>query len=166
MEAFLTFLTYVGYVSTIIVIISSITGVVLWARGILPVLLRLGNGLANSKIAVFARADNLSSIKNLLLDSGLFLEKNIVEISTKKDMGRAEGISLYIASWSDWENEIDAILSQKGDKTALMIYAPPGSIPPDQMANLDEKRNVAVANFRGRLLTDIIVSIITRSSTR
>lgn len=168
MEAFLTFLTYFGHVSNIIVLIAAIVGIWLWSQGILRVLYRLGKGLAKSKIAIFAKADNLSSIKNLLLDSNLFLSKNIIDIPEKRDIGRAEDTSLYLVFWPDWKGEIDDILDCKGDKTALIVYAPQqlGFIPKDKMTDLGEHRNVAVTNFRGRLLNDIVVSIITRSSTR
>ena len=82
-----------------------------------------------------------------------------------KDIGKAENVSLFLVFWTDWESEIDSILDKKEDKTALIIYAPPRSIPQEQMVSLDDQRNVTVTNFRGRLLNDIVVSIITRSST-
>jgi len=51
------------------------------------------------------------------------------------------------------------------DKTALIIYAPQelGFISKESMAKLNQKRNVMVTNFRGRLLNDITTSIITTS---
>jgi len=69
---------YTETIETIIFIGLFIYAIVLWGNGIAPVLYRLGNGLANRKIAIFAKGDNRSSLKNLLLDSGLFKEKNMV----------------------------------------------------------------------------------------
>ncbi|MEA3464260.1 MAG: hypothetical protein U9R14_04280, partial [Patescibacteria group bacterium] len=137
--------------------------VVIWFKGILPVLLRIGNGLAKRKIAIFAKNDNLVSLKNLLLDSGLFNKNNISEITTHGDIGIAEKTSIYLIYWHDWSDKIDEILSKVKDGTALVVYAPQelGFIPSDKMARLNEKRNVVVANFRGRLLNDITTSIIT-----
>ena len=56
----------------------------------------------------------------------------------------------------------------KADGTALIIYAPQehGFIPKETMALLDKKRNVVVNNFRGRLLNDIVASMITTSYER
>ena len=165
MDTLIFILNLISHGSTIAFIIIFIIGVVIWFKGILPVLLRVGNGLAKREIAIFARGDNLVSLKNLLLDSGLFKKSNILEISTNGDIGKAEDKTVYLIFWHDWSERIDDILSQVKDKTALIVYAPQelGFIPPDAMAKLNEKRNVMVTNFRGRLLNDITTSIITTS---
>ncbi|MFA7240145.1 MAG: hypothetical protein WC091_08535 [Sulfuricellaceae bacterium] len=152
----------------IIAIAGVIWGCVLWARGILPVIIRLGKGLANRKIALFAKGDNLSSLKKLLTDSGLFDEKNICEIANEGDIGRAEQASVYLVHWPDWANAHQKILDKKPDGCALIVYAPGsgGKIPPDVMNELDTHRNTAVTNFRGRLLNDIVTAMITTSYTR
>jgi len=162
METFIEILNYIGYVSTVIVVFSFIAGIILWARGIFPVLLRLGNGLAKRKIALFAKNDNLSSIKSLLADSKLF-RQNIIEISSKDDLGRAEKASVYLVYWHDWADEINDILGKKPDNCPLIVYAPynKGRIPDEQMQNLDGKRNTSVTNFRGRLLNDVVTAMIT-----
>ncbi len=165
MEMLLTILNLVGYISTLIVVIGTIAGVIMWFKGILPALLRLGNGLAKRKIAVFAKTENLTSLKNLLIHSKLFNEKNIIEITKKEDIGIAEGATVYLVYWNDWSENIDKILQQRKDSEALIVYAPdgPGSIPKDKMRLLDGKRNTAVTNFRGRLLNDIVTAMITTS---
>lgn len=57
------------------------------------------------------------------------------------------------------------ILFMKPDECALVVYAPydQGRIPDEQMKKLDGKRHTAVTNFRGRLLNDIVASMITTS---
>jgi hypothetical protein len=146
-----------------IVVVGVGYGIFLWVRGISPALLRLGNGLARRKIAIFAQSDNFSSIKSLLMDSRLFKGKNICSITKKEDIGRAEDATMYLVFWPDWSNDIEDILSQKPDKCALIVYAPydRGRIPDEQMKRLDGKRHTAVTNFRGRLLNDIVASMIT-----
>jgi hypothetical protein len=158
-------LTIIGLIETIILVIGIIWGIVLWGRGIFPALLRLGNGLAKRKIAIFAKGDNLVSLTNLLLDSKLFRRKNIVEITKKEDIGRAECATMYLVFWHDWADDITKILNKKPDECALIVYAPyeKGRIPDDQMRNLDGKRHTAVTNFRGRLLNDIVTAMITTS---
>jgi hypothetical protein len=137
----------------------------LWLRGISPALLRLGNGLAKRKIALFAKSDNASSLKHLLMDSKLFKAKNIIEICQVNDIGRAERATMFLVFWHDWASDIGKILSIKPDECALIVYAPydQGRIPDAQMKDLDGKRHTAVTNFRGRLLNDIVASMITTS---
>ena len=161
----MTILAIIGSIETLILIIGVIWAVTLWIKGISPALLRLGNGLAKRKVAIFAKSDNLFSLKKLLLDSKLFSEKNLCEITKKEDIGIAEQVTLYLVFWHDWADCIDEILRKKPDPCALIVYAPRnlGPIPEDQMRSLDGYRHTAVTNFRGRLLNDIVTAMITTS---
>lgn len=163
MDNLLEYFGVVGTIETIVFTGALIWGVILWARGILPALLRLGNGLAKRKIAVFAKGDNAGSLRDLLTDSRLFRKSNIIEVTTANDVGRAEGASVYLVHWHDWSANMADILGQKPDSCAMVVYAPYelGRIPDVEMKNLDGKRNTAVTNFRGRLLNDIITSMMT-----
>ncbi len=168
METFLNIIAVVGIFETIFLIIAIGYGTFLWIRGIFPALLRLGNGLSKRKIAIFAKGDNVSSLKSLLFDSGLFRQKNIFEITNTNDIGKAEEASVYLVYWHDWADDINQILENKPDKCALVVYAPydKGRISDEQMKNLDGKRHSAVTNFRGRLLNDIVTAMITTSYDR
>ena len=163
MAAALNIVTAVGILEGLIFLIGIVYAFSLWARGILPAILRLGNGLAKRKIAIFAKNDNLTSLKTLLTDSKLFRGRNIYEIAKKEDFGRAEQASVYLVFWPDWTDGVSEILNNKPDECALVVYAPldRGRIPEDQMKQLDAKRNTAVTNFRGRLLNDIVTALIT-----
>lgn len=165
MDTFKEILAVVGAIETILLLFGLMWAISLWIRGISPALLRLGNGLAKRKIAIFAKNDNLSSLKKLLIDSKLFNEKNICEITKKDDIGIAEQTTLYLVFWHDWAECIDDILRKKPDACALIVYAPRnlGPIPEEQMKNLDGHRHTAVTNFRGRLLNDIVTAMITTS---
>ncbi len=164
-ESLLRFITIVGIIDTILLLLILIRAIVLWLTGISPALWRLGNGLAKRKIAIFAKGDNVSSLKSLLLDSKLFRAKNIFEITSTSDLGKSDEASVYLVHWQDWAPDIDDILDKKPDKCALVVYAPYnlGRIPDEQMKNLDGKRHSSVTNFRGRLLNDIVTSMITTS---
>lgn len=168
LEKVLEILNIVGYISTVLVVISFVWGLVLWFKGIFPALLRLGNGLAKRKIAIFAKGDNLSSLKKLLLDSKLFNGKNILEITRKEDVGICEKAGLYLVFWHDCSDYIESILQKKPDECALIVYAPRNlePIPSKQMENLDGHRNTAVSNFRGRLLNDVVTAMITTGYTK
>jgi hypothetical protein len=162
------FLDWVGRAQAAAFVLAILFTIFVLVRGIAPALWRLGNGLARRKIALFAKGDNVSSLRSLLVDSKLIRAKNIVEITTAADIGRAEGASIYLVFWHDWIGAIDAILAQKPDECALVVYAPydKDRIPPDEMKKLDGKRHTAVTNFRGRLLNDIVTSMITTAYER
>lgn len=165
LEAVLTVITYLEYASLLLWLVAILTAVALWIKGILPALLRLGNGLAKRKIVIFAKNENLDSLKTLLADSRLFRGGNIKGVSTLDDMGAAENATLYLVYWRDWGTDIERILQQKKDGDALIVYAPDGarSIPDDKMKLIDMERNASVTNFRGRLLNDIVTAMITTS---
>lgn len=159
------FLDTVGRMSTLIVIISLLYGTVLWFKGILPAVYRLGNGFAKRKIAIFAKGDNYNSLRDLLIDSGLFNKNNICHISKKEDIGACEKSTLYLVYWHDFSDSIDDILNKKPDSCPLIVYSPKNQpfIPQDQVEKIDGHRNTALSNFRGRLLNDIVTSLITTS---
>ena len=165
MEGLKTILDIIGYISTAIVVVSFFWGLWAWFKGIIPALIGLGTGLAKRKIAIFAKGDNLTSMKSLLLDTKLFRKKNIIDIVTINDLGRAESATLFLVFWHDWEENIGQLLSKKADGIPLIVYAPRelGDIPQDYMKQISERRNTTVTNFRGRLLNDIVISMITTS---
>jgi hypothetical protein len=161
----ITILDWVGRVTAVIFLLTLALGIYAWLKGILPALFRLGNGFSKRKIAIFAKGDNLKILMNLLVDTELFDKRNMIDISSGGDFGRAERATLFLIFWDDWQDKIDEILRAKKDNAALVVYAPkgPGSIPPDKFVELNSKRNVMVTNFRGRLLNDIVISLMTTS---
>ncbi len=159
----LTFLEILGIIETIswlAVLVFGVWGII---RGFLPVIIRLGKGLSKRKIAIFAKGDRSKSLEDLLLDSNLFKQKNIKSITSIGDIGKAESVTVFLVFWDDWKTDINRILEKKKDNTALIIYAPvnSGDIPQAQMRQISEQRNVTVTRFRGRLLNDIVISMIT-----
>jgi hypothetical protein len=161
----LDLLDWIGRVTTALFVIGLLVGIYGWSRGIIPAMIRLGNGFAKRKMAIFAKGDHFTSLRDLLVDSKLFKAKNIVQVSSKSDFGRAEQSTLYLVFWPDWQNELTEILQSKKDGHAFIVYAPQesGFIPKQQMSDLSSQRNVMITNFRGRLLNDIVVSMITTS---
>lgn len=160
MKLYMEIINIVGYIGTIWLIISGLIILIGWLKGIWTPVWRLGNGLARRRIAVFAKGDNQESFKNLLLDSSLFNSKNVISITKKEDLGRAEKSTLYLVVWADFGEEITNILNKKRDDTALIIFAEHGKVSPDECKILDEHRNVTLVNFKGRLLNDILISLM------
>jgi hypothetical protein len=153
--------TFAENVATLIFVIGAVYAAYLCAVGVIPVLFRLGN-LRRRKIAIFAKGDASRSLTALFVDAKLFSERKIISITSAADFGRADEATIFIVHWPDWSGELDEILGRKADQTALVVYAPPGDrLPPDLMMRLDQHRHVVLANFRGRLLNDVVSSFIT-----
>jgi hypothetical protein len=150
-----------GGISTLITIIAVLYGIYLFARGIFPVWYRLGMGLSRRKIAVFAE-NEFDGLRNMLVGSGLFQESNVVKVD-KGSIKKATGMTLFLVHWKSFETEIEKILRMKDDSTALIVYAPQneGFIDKTIMEKINQERNSIVVNLRGRLLNDILVSMIT-----
>ena len=165
MDAIVQLIDVVEKIGTVIVILSVLYAAYLWLRGIAPALIRLGNGLSRRKIAIFARGDVCDSLHSLLKDSRLFRHTNLIPIRTRDDIGKAEPASIFLVHYPDFKDDIPAILAKKRDATALVLYAPAGGerVPDEVMARVNSVRNSTVVNLRGRLMNDIVLSMITTS---
>lgn len=160
-----SFFNQVSLLDAIVLVVLIVIAIVTWLSGIAPPLWRLGIGLAQRKVAIFARNENLGSLRDLMVRSRLFKSKNIIEIQTVGDLAVAEDASVYVMYWPDWSNSIDRVLEKKRSSIPMIIYAPfeNGRIPDETMVKIDGHRHTAVTNFRGRLLNDILTAMITTS---
>lgn len=154
---FKNIMAIVGFLSTILI-------VYLCTSNILKTLYRLGRGLAKRNIAIFDAGDSYTSLKAVLIDSKLFKEERIHQIH-QDSIDKAKKYSVFLVHYSVYHNKINEILALKDDSTALIVYAPQdeGRINDDDMKKINNKRNTIVVNFRGRLLNDILISLMTTS---
>lgn len=157
------FFIIVGGVTTLLMIVGCFYTLYVTIKGILPVWYRLGKGLSKRKIAIFAN-EEFDNLKNILIDSNIFKEQNIIKIE-KNSIKKAKSITLLLLHWKSFQSDIDNVLSVKDDSDALIIYAPQeeGLIDKSILSKINRERNSIVVNFRGRLLNDILTSMITTS---
>lgn len=150
-----------GGLATIFTLAGIAVVMYLVLKGIFPVWYRLGLALSRRKIMIFAESD-FDDLQSLLVDSKIFQKKNIVKVE-RKSLKKAEHSSLLLVHWKPFEKEMDSILKLKGDRAALIVYAPQseGFIDKDSLEKINLERNTIVVNFRGRLLNDILTSMIT-----
>lgn len=150
-----------GGISTLITLVAVLYGIYLFVRGIFPVWYRLGMGLSKRKIAVFAE-NEFDDLRDMLVESGLFQKENVIKIE-KQSIKKAQGMTLFLMHWKGFESEIEKILEMKNLETALIVYAPQGEgfIDRSIMERISQERNSIVVNLRGRLLNDILVTMIT-----
>lgn len=134
--------------------------------GVFPVLARLGWALSKNKIAIFADVNEFDNLQKMLTDSGLFKKKNICRID-QTSIKAAESMDLFVLHWACFKDHLDDVLNIKDDSVGLVVYAPRdssggGSVRNGTLEKMNSKhRNVTLVNFRGRLLQDIFVSMIT-----
>ena len=150
-------------ITTITVMVGFINLVIIIIKGISPVCYRLGLGLSKRRIAIFAE-EGYTELKNLLINSKIFKEKNIIQID-RRSIKRAENETIFLIYWKDFDKNLDEIINLVKNTTALIIYAPrqDGLIDDASMEKINAESNAVVVNFRGRLLNDILTSMITSS---
>jgi hypothetical protein len=160
---FWAFWSIVGHVMTAITLVGVVVIVVGCVAGFVPVLIRLGMSLWRRKIAIFAHGDAMLNLRRHLDKSRLFSSRNIIEISTSEALPDTNGAGVMLVYWPQWADRLPELLTAKKDSTSLILYAPQagGLLPREAIALLEEHRNVMLCNFRGRLLNDLLISMIT-----
>lgn len=160
------FFIVVGGLATILMIFSFLYVSYLVIKGVFPVWYRLGIGLSKRKVAIFGSVEVFESIKASLTDSKIFKEKNVVHIKLD-NIDKAKDETIFLVDWETFENKIEQVFSaRKNHQTAIVIYAKPASVPNEKMSDIANRANTVVVNFRGRLLNDILTSLITTSYDR
>lgn len=155
------FFIIVGGISTLVMIVTFFYAAYVVISGVLPVWVRLGYSLSKKKIGLFAEQD-FASLKGLLVDSGIFKEKNIEQI-TVDSIAKGEKHTMMLVNYVEFKDKVEEIIKYKKDSDALIVYSPhsAGPIKPELMSKINEQRNSIVVNLRGRLLNDILISMIT-----
>ena len=154
-----------GFIDDVIALVILIGVIALVLAGIIPALYRLGNGLSRKKIAIFAKPQAYGELRQLLLESGLFWSRNIIPAHSPNAIDSASKANVFLVFWPDWAESIDVMMSRRKPSAPVVVYAPDGpkSIPAPILKELDNHRHTSVTNFRGRLLNDLVTSMITSS---
>ena len=152
-----------GAISILITIAMAMIGFYTIIKGVLPIWIRLGLGLSNRKIAIYAEKD-FDSLKSLFVDSGIIKEENIHKIASDS-LSKGENYTIMLVNFPEFNDKIEDILKYKKDSDALIIYAPQnsGRIDEKTLESINSHRYSIIVNLRGRLLNDIVNSMITTS---
>ncbi|MNE89101.1 hypothetical protein D3C80_1864830 [compost metagenome] len=69
---------------------------------------------------------------------------------------------MMLVNYNEFDSKIEDILRFKKDSDALIVYVSNGvRVPQNIMDSINNHRNSIVVTFRGRLLNDIVTSLIT-----
>lgn len=162
---FTTFISIVGFVTTVISVVIILTTLISWLLGIYPLLKRFGLARWKRKIAIAADNDMYSSLKNDLVKAEVFREKNICQIKGNS-LSQIKDSSLVLIHYQSFkEDEIKTILRNKQNKAGFIFYfpefSPPDTMIPKEMLNeINNEPFTTVVNFRGRLINDIVTTMI------
>lgn len=163
-------LFWVGAIGTLISFAGAIAFFIAWLRGIVPVAYRLGIGLTKKKIAIFAQGDEANSLASLLENTKLFpkplfgKDENVKLICIEEDWGDAQNCNLFLIHRNIGDDQIVKLIGRfENNRRIFIVYAPP-SLPrlSDEVTNaINRQKYASIANHRGRLLNDIVTSMIT-----
>lgn len=155
----------VGIATTLFAIGLFFWAVISWSMGVFPLFLRLGFGRWSRKIAIIANDEKYSSLKTDLIDTGVFREKNIYQIKNGA-LSKVKDVSLALVHYQSFsEEEITTILNNKKPNAGFIFYfpefTPPATvIPTNVMNNINSHQFTTVVNMRGRLMNDIMVTLL------
>jgi hypothetical protein len=153
----------VGGFTVLVAIIGLIYRITSMILGLSPLIFRVGKALWRRKIAIIANSEAFSSLNETLSDSGIFKRKNIIHI-TPENIDKIKSYSIILVDWESCTDNIEKVFTaRKSDMTAVIISANAGAIPRERMPQIANKSNTVVVNFKGRLLNDILNSLITTS---
>lgn len=154
--------TFVSTAVTLVSLIFILYAIYATIRGLLPVLIRLGYSLWQKRIIIFADNDMAAELQRLINDSGLF-NRSRIQVAGQNDVENARKANVVLVYWRDVQSYIDEIVRNRSEHAALIIYAPhrDGPIPGEVLNSLERRKHVTVCNFRGRLMNDVLTSMMT-----
>jgi hypothetical protein len=167
MDAVKTFLEIVGLITTAVSILLVLVTAFGWALGIAPLMYRLGLGRWSRKISIAAEGNTFTSLRSDLIESGVFREKNIQQIS-KNTLSNAKDANLMLVHYGSFtEAEIKTIVANKKSSAGMVVYfpdfSPTNRIPDDVSKLINNEPHSVLVNFRGRLINDVLVTLLSTS---
>lgn len=161
------FLEFVGLITTAISVLVFLTAVIAWFLGISPLLYRLGLGRWRRNIKILANTENFNSLKGDLVDSGIFRSKNIDQISDQ-NLSKVKDSNLLLLHYKSFTaDQVKTILKNKKAMAGMVVYFPDFSttnkIPEDISKLINDEPHCVVVNFRGRLINDVLVTLLSTS---
>jgi len=166
-EAIRTFLEIVGTLTTLVAVLTFFGAVIAWILGISPLLYRLGLGRWRRKISVLADSNNFSSLNDDLVTSGVFRAKNIEHV-TDKNLSKVKDSNLLLVHYGSFDaSQIKTIISNKKSSAGMVVYfpdfSPTNRIPDDVLKLINDEPHCVLVNFRGRLINDILITLLSTS---
>ena len=140
--------------------------VALAIMGLIKPAYRFGKAIAWKKVFIVSDSETRHDLRCDLERSGLIKHKNILEKS-KGQTGELRGARLLIVDFNYLgADEVLRIVSAKCPDCGVLVYAKPGSIKSDCTEKLNLYQHVSVVNFRGRLVNEVLLLLLSTSFTK
>lgn len=153
----------IGGLTVVFAAIGIIYRIVCMTLGVTPLVFRVGKAIWRRKIAIVGSSESFKILNECITDSGIFKNRNVVHITTE-NIDKVKEYSILLVDWETSSSKIDQIfVARKNHNTAVIVFAKAGTIPQEKMPEIANKSNTVVVNFKGRLLNDILNSLITTS---
>lgn len=168
LQVFRLFLEAVGGLTIIFSLTLSIWAIISWSMGIFPLFLRLGFGRWSRKIKIAANGDVYKSLKDDMKNTGIFRKGNIEQI-TSNSLAKIEEAGLVLVHYPSFtEEEIRRMVSLKKSSAGFIFYfpefnPPTNVIPTEMLKVINNEPFATVVNFRGRLMNDIVTTLLSTS---
>lgn len=167
MEVVKAFLEVVGLLTTLVAVLAFFATVVAGILGISPLLYRLGLGRWRRKITVLADGDGYNSLKDDLVTSGVFRAKNIDHV-TNKSLSKVKESNLLLVNYGSFDaKQIKTIIKNKNASAGMVVYfpdfSPTNRVPDDVLKLINDEPHSVLVNFRGRLINDILITLLSTS---
>lgn len=155
--------SYIGALTLFIGIVGAVYRIACFFLDVSPIVIRFGLALRNRDIAVFANVERYASLSATITGSKIFKAQNVFPVQPE-NIDAAKSRSIFLVDWESFGEKIEEIFrARRSDQVPIVIYAKPGVIDRDVMNDVSNRANTVVVNARGRLLNDLVTSLVTTS---
>ena len=151
-------LAIIGALSVIAVVVCAFTRLGKAAR-------RFGLALYGKKVMIVANIEDYGNLEEDLSDSGLIERKNILHISDQQLSKTRDALLLIVVYGYLGEEDFKNVVNGKSARCGLIVHCPPekGRISDEEMNLLSKSKFTALCNFRGRLVNDVLLMMLSTS---
>jgi hypothetical protein len=154
----------IGVLTTLVALLALVVNFAGWLLGIAPLMKRLGLGRWYREICVVAGKE-YKDLETDLVNSGVFRGKNIRQVSLK-NLADIKNADLLLVDYRYVADKIDEVLSNKQSRAGMVVYYPiidKDRISDDVAKRINNQSHTTLTNFRGRLINDILITLISTS---
>ena len=126
---------------------------------------RFGLALFGKQIKVVADTEDYETIHHDLIISGLIREKNITKVRKENLSDLQDAFMIIVSCDYLTNNEFARVINGKSSRCGLIVYSPPEKdrMPPEKMSHLNSAPFSTLCNFRGRLVNDVLLMMLSTS---
>ena len=128
----------------------------------IKIVFKFSKNIMQCRIAIYSNPDR--DLNSTIKSMNVFEEKNIRTIIPNNDINIGKDSNLLVINYEDFSDRILKIIDEcrNSTKIPVIIFANPGAIQPITLLNeITNRNNLTIVNYKGRLLNDIITSLIT-----